>query len=264
MSGLGMRSAAWAAGDDGGRVLTVIVALRNDAGGLRESLESIVANGPEAARRVCVEIVDSNSRDAPVEVFEAFSDRLAMHFRTAHDRGIYHAWNRAVAATETPWLTFLGAGDTFVPDGLPALLDRFGAPPEFDIVTGLVELLYPSGRREVRGLPYKAEEFARWFSVAHSGACYRRELFDRFGNFDESYRVTGDYEFLTRVGPRARFAFIEKVLSMFPVDGVSSASLRPLQESYRVRERYRTVTSFENRRLFARAALSYYAAKWLK
>lgn len=244
-------------------VLTVIISLRNNSGGLRRSLESIEANGL-AAQRVCVRIVDSNSCDAPVEVVDDFAARLNVDFRSAHDHGIYHAWNLAVAATTTPWLTFLGSGDTLAPDALARLFGRFAQDTEFDIVTAKVRLVYPSGRREIRGLPYDAAQFARWFSITHSGACYNRRLFERFGNFDENYRVTGDYEFLTRVGHHARFAFLDAVLSDFPLDGVSSASLLPLKESFRVRQRYGTVTKFENVRLFVRAVVSFYAARWLK
>lgn len=244
-------------------LLTIVIALRNNASGLRRSLESIIANGP-AARRVCVHIVDSNSTDAPIEIADEFAGRLAIVFRSAHDHGIYHAWNKALRAVATPWLTFLGSGDTFAPDALEKLFHRFAEEPAFDIVTAKARLIYPSGRREVRGLPYVASQFARWFSISHSGACYDRRLFDRYGNFDETYRVTGDYDFLTRVGPHARFAFIDEVLSDFPLDGVSSTSLRPLKEAYRVRDRYRTVSRFENIRLFARAVVMFYAARWIK
>lgn len=245
------------------RSLTVIISLMNGRDALDRTLASLAVE-PLAAQRIVVRIVDGNSRDAPIEVVERYEDRLSVDFRSAHDRGIYHAWNRGVAASTTPWLTFLGAGDTFLPGQLTVLLDRLDQSVDVDVLVAKACFVYESGRREIWGRPYDAKAFARWFSIVHSGASYSRRVFDRFGNFDERFRVTGDYEFLTRIAPHVRFDFLDAVLTDFPIDGVSNASLLPLKEAYLVRKRHRTVGGVHNMLLRLRATASFYGARWLK
>jgi hypothetical protein len=41
-------------------------------------------------------------------------------------------------------------------------------------------------------------------NIAHPGMLVRRDLFDRFGPFDSSFRICGDYEWLLRLPPNLR------------------------------------------------------------
>lgn len=246
------------------KLLTVVTSLFNDRDGLESTLAAS-AELPEPRRRRLVHlIVDGNSRDAPIEVVERYSSQLTIDFRSASDRGIYHAWNRGVRATTTPFLTFLGAGDRFRAEAVPALLEDLEADEDWDILLAKARFLYPSGRIEVHGRPFDRESFGRYFSIVHPGAIYRRTVFSRYGNFAENFRITGDYDFLSRVAPFVRFEFRDRVLVDFPIDGISSASLKPLREAYSVRKRHRTVTPLRNRILYMQAVLAHLRSRWTK
>lgn len=243
-------------------ILTIVIALRNNRAGLERSLEQLCACEPSVRERLHVLIIDSNSTDAPVDVVQRLRSELSIDYRSGYDGGIYSAWNKAVAVTPTPFLTFLGSGDTFIPEKLAALIKFIEHDQDFDVLFARVKLLYANGRELVTGKPFDNNEFRRWFSVAHSGAVYRRTLFERYGNFDESYRITGDYEFLTRIRRYAKMNYLDEVLTEFPVDGVSSSSTKPLREAYKVRRTHRTVSPMYNRWLYLRALGAHYTARW--
>ena len=42
-------------------------------------------------------------------------------------------------------------------------------------------------------------KMARQMCIPHAATFHHRQLFDRFGHFDPSYRIAGDYDFLLRV-----------------------------------------------------------------
>ena len=246
---------------DDRRLITVVIALKNDAAGLRTTLASIT--GQAGAERMGVLVVDANSRDAPVEVVEEFTPALHIEFHAAFDRGIYNAWNKALEWVKTPWLTFFGAGDTFCDGAIAALVERVAGDPPVDVVSSKSRNIFSPTRHVIGGEPFDYERFKRHFSVNHSGLLYRRALFDRWGNFDERYRSSGDYEFLVRVGQRLRFSFLDMIVSDYIVGGISSSSTMPLRETYAVRRAHRLTGRIDNLRQLARAYAAFYKAKLL-
>lgn len=242
-------------------LITVVIALKNDADGLRKTLASMVEE--PGVERVCVLVVDGNSRDAPIEVVEEFRSRLAITFKASFDRGIYNAWNKALEWVETPWLTFFGAGDTFCPGAINALVNHVASAPPVDVVSSKSRNIFSTTRHVIGGEPFDYQKFTRRFSVNHSGLLYNRALFDRFGNFDESYRSSGDYEFLIRIGKRARFDFLDMIVSDYIVGGISSRSTMPLHETYAVRRSYRLTGRLGNLWQLAYGYAAFYKTKLL-
>lgn len=244
------------------RLLTIVIALRNNRSGLERSLKLLCDAAASVRERLHVVIVDSNSSDAPIEVVRHYCSDLSIDFHPGYDSGIYQAWNKAIRVVPTPFLTFLGSGDTFVLEKLDLLMKVLESDTDFDLLFAKVKLKYTNGRELIAGKPFDGEEFGRWFSVAHSGAIYRTEVFRNYGNFDESYRITGDYEFLNRIKWFVKTSYLDEVLTEFPVDGVSSSSTRPLAEAYKVRRVHRTVSPLHNRWLYLRALGAYYVSRW--
>jgi hypothetical protein len=65
--------------------------------------------------------------------------------------------------------------------------------------------------------------FTQSMSLPHQGVLHRKELFARQGNFDESFRIAGDYELLLREVKSGEAAFIPNiVMTGMRQGGVSS------------------------------------------
>jgi glycosyltransferase len=62
----------------------------------------------------------------------------------------------------------------------------------------------------------------------HPTLYLRRELYERFGGFDLSYRIAADYDFMLRVFTRleGRAVYLPRVLVKMRVGGESNRSLR--------------------------------------
>lgn len=241
-------------------LITVVISLRNDAAGLEATLRSVV--GQDGVDALEVLIVDGNSFDAPVRIVDQFRDEVQIRFYPAFDRGIYSAWNKAVVLAKGDWLTFVGAGDTFTAEAIAALVDRAVSETEADVISSKSRNIYARGTELVAGSPFVYEEFVRKFTLNHSGLLYRRTIFDRYGNFDERYRSSGDYEFLLRIGRQVPFTYLDMVVSTFPVGGISSGSTLALSENYRIRQSHRLVGAFENVWLYLRAYLAFQLARF--
>ena len=246
----------------GQKLITIVISLKSNAAGLAVTLKTIADQ--RGRERLTVLIMDSNSSDFPIDVVERYNDKIDIDFVAAFDRGIYHSWNRALGHVRTPWITFFGSGDTFCPGAIGILVDYVESDPPTDIVSSKSRNMFKDGASNVRGRLFEYSEFSHFFSINHSGTLYRAILFGRYGNFDERYRSSGDYEFLLRVGKRARFGFIDAVISEYLVGGISSSSTLPLKETFAVRKRYKSVTPIENQMLYWRGVGSLYFGRFFR
>lgn len=243
-------------------VITVVISLKNNVGGLRATLDSMISQA--GCEHMAVLIMDANSSDFPIDAVNHYSGRIAIDFICAFDSGIYQSWNRALPHVATPWLTFFGSGDTFTAGAISRLIDHVAGDPAVDIISSRSRNIFENGKHAERGRPFDVAEFARIFSINHSGTLYRRTFFDAYGNFDERFRSSGDYEFLTRVGSRARFGYLDTLISEYLVGGISSSSTLPLKETYAIRKRYKSVGRLENLYLYWRGMLAMRFGKYLR
>ncbi|MEY3882719.1 MAG: hypothetical protein RIQ94_3515, partial [Pseudomonadota bacterium] len=58
------------------------------------------------------------------------------------------------------------------------------------------------------------ERFKQIMSIPHPGLMHRRSLFEQNGNFDESFRIGGDYELLLRELKTADAVFIPDIITV--------------------------------------------------
>jgi len=77
----------------------------------------------------------------------------------------------------------------------------------------------------------------------HQATFIRRSLFDRFGIYDETFKIAGDYEWFVRVlsDSSVTTRHISKYVSIFRDDGISqNKAFRMLRkrENHRVRWKY--------------------------
>lgn len=237
--------------------ITIIIALKNDREQLQRTLDSITAEPASVVSAVEILVVDSNSTDFPVEVIEAYKSDLNVRFDVGFDASIYAAWNKGVCLAEGDYITFYGAGDLVVPGTLKRLVDAASAN-EHDIISAKSLIVYQDGTQRESGVRYVYEEFKKKFTTNHAGLLYKKNLFQKFGNFNLNYNIAADYEFLLRIGPRVTTEFLDEVVSIYPYGGISSRSIRPLIEVYNIRKKLKVMGKSERVYLLIYGILAHY------
>jgi glycosyltransferase involved in cell wall biosynthesis len=181
-------------------LITVIVAVLNRAATVKRCLESIEAQDYPAKELI---VMDGGSTDGTLTLLEEYRSHMA-YFESASDRGIYHAWNKALKHACGEWVCFLGADDFFwSPHALTEMAPFLIEPAErgIRIVYGQVVKINQAGSvLRVEGKPW---EKIRWLMphgmpLPHPGLMHHQSLFQIHGVFDESFRIAGDYDLLLR------------------------------------------------------------------
>ena len=213
-----------------GRV-SVITAVYNAAPTLEECLLSV-------RRQSCPEVehivIDGGSTDGSVEILQRHSSLLA-YWVSEPDRGVFDAWNKGLSVATGEWIAFLGADDLLLPDALSQYLNVCrGTDAQY--VSSLVRFIRPGLPDTVRGRAWSWPAFQRKMTTAHVGSLHRFDLFDKYGKYDTSYKIAGDYEFLLRPGKSLHSVFLGEITAVMSAGGVSD-SFAALKEIHRAKVR---------------------------
>jgi glycosyltransferase involved in cell wall biosynthesis len=206
-------------------LITVIVAVFNGAKTLPQCIDSI-AQQTYINKEIIV--IDGGSKDGTVELLQANQTKIA-YWVTEPDNGIYSAWNKGLLQAKGEWICFIGADD-FILD--KQVIERMAIqlamiPSNINVAYGQIMLLNNLGENlYVIGEPWGKvkERFKQIMSIPHPGLMHRRSLFEQYGNFDESFRIGGDYELLLRELKTADALFIPDIITVGMRQGGLSSS----------------------------------------
>lgn len=188
-----------------------------DGGSTDGSLEIIEAYASDMARMaggsilmgsdgdfVAVDSQDSTLANGaqPHEVTQpAASTQSSIKWISEKDKGIYDAQNKGIAMAQGEYCYFLNAGDTFCNMHVlqHMLDDAYG-----DIVYGNeLEAEYTSQGQQIKGRVggVKNPMFLNLYQscMKHQASFIRRELFDRYGTYDDTMRMDADWDWFLRV-----------------------------------------------------------------
>lgn len=224
-------------------LISVITATFNAARFLPDTIRSIRAQSYPNVEWI---IIDGGSTDTTVELLKTNEDIIDF-WLSEPDRGIYSAWNKGLAQAQGEWLCFLGADDYFWnAQVLAQVCEQLkGLPENVHVAYGQIMLVNADGNSiHAFGEPWEnvKERFKQAMSIPHQGTMHRRSLFEQHGQFDESFRIAGDYELLLRELKSADACFIPGIIiaAMRQGGGISSSpgnSLIVLRESRRAQKK---------------------------
>ena len=207
--------------------LSIITINYNNAAGLKKTLDSVAAQTYTDFEHI---IVDGASTDGSVDEIIAYSqspiaNRHKITWLSEPDTGIYNAMNKGVRLAQGEYTLMLNSGDYMVDEQVIEkvipLLDGT------DIIQGnIIE--------EIKGSKYRNRGYGisniDMFDIMkghflHQASFCRKDLFTRYGMFDESYRIAGDTKFFMNcLGiNNASFKYIDVDITNYDISGISAS-----------------------------------------
>ena len=214
-------------------IFSIVTVTLNPGGTFRETIESIYMQKLCEFEHI---IKDGYSTDGSVVI-----DPL-LHQRTrivvSHDSSIYDAMNQAIDLCIGDYIIFLNAGDAFVSDEYLnevalCIQERPGAAVYFSDVTVDGHPLPPHPMR----ISCKELYFA---PICHQACVIKRESFKKYGNYDCSYSIAADHEFLLRLITHGEyFVKVPRVIVNYASGGFSTKHVKKyVAELNKLRQKY--------------------------
>ena len=208
--------------------VSVITVVRNAAPHLAATLQSVSHQTETDVEHV---LVDGASTDDTLAVASQHGQHLA-RIVSEPDSGIYDAFNKGLKLVTGDVIAFLNAGDTYADHGVLSRVATQFASQDVDAVYGDVLIVDVANQsrvvRHYRSDIFRPERLAYGFMPAHPALFVKRNVFDRLGGFDTSFRQAGDFEFCVRafMVQRIRHAYMAESLVRMLNGGVSNRGLR--------------------------------------
>jgi len=200
---------------------SIIIAVFNGAKFLESTLQSVFNQTYPDYELI---VIDGGSRDGTLEVIKKYEENIS-YWVTESDQGIYDAWNKGIAKSRGRWIAFLGAGDEYHKDALLTYSQFISDAPHayFDYISSKVALTFRGAVLKIFGIKWRWSQFKSAMLVAHVGSIHHSSLYERFGVYDKSYKIVGDYEFLLRPRDQLRAGYINVVTANMSAGGLSDS-----------------------------------------
>ena len=210
-------------------ILTIITINYNNAAGLEKTMQSVLS---QSFRDFEYCVIDGGSDDNSTEVIKRFENGFGGRLRwiSEPDRGIYNAMNKGIGMASGTYLEFLNSGDCFVSNDVVQkmynALERSDYP---SIIYG--NMLKDMGNGVfLRDKCFAGQEvsFLGFYigTLNHSPAYIRKDLFDKYGKYDESLKIVSDWKWYLQaiILGEERPVYTDIDVTLFEMNGISETN----------------------------------------
>ncbi len=148
-------------------------------------------------------IIDGASNDKTLDIIKKYIHKIS-YFESHPDDGVYDAWNKAITHATGKWLYFLGADDYLIDSQALYRVEEGINKIEGNnsrVVYTMVQIHdIKSNAIWISNKPWNLlkKNFFQINCLHHQGVFHKKELFKLNGNFNATFKIAGDYEFLLR------------------------------------------------------------------
>lgn len=176
------------------------------------------------------------------EIEDYFSTNETATFRkifNERDNGIADAFNKGIKRTDGDAILLLNSGDCLYDKNVVKIvLEKFNEDKDLMWLHGKYRF-NRSGVWVTLGKPFEEKKLYRGMrSLSHQTMYVKKELYDRHGLYDSSYKIAMDFDFVARIR-KEKFLFLPEILATGIPDGISSSQYDlSLKEANRVVKKY--------------------------
>lgn len=221
--------------------LSIIIATFNSSKNISKCLSSIINQNFLDYEII---IKDNNSSDDTITIIKKiFNEKKINNYQVivSEDKSVYEAWNIALEKTSGDYIMFLGSDDFLKKDSLSYYYNYIIHNDSPSYVYCKADKINSNNLKiKTIGEQFYDYKFKKHMSVVHTGSLHKKKLFDKYGKFDLSFKIAGDYEFLLRFYKKEKFHFIDKILLNSLIGGLSEYSFTTQIEGFKAKHKHYT------------------------
>lgn len=212
-------------------VISIITATYNSAKTVRDTFKSVLLQNYTNYEYI---VIDGGSKDGTVDIIREYEPLFGgrMEWISEPDKGIYDAMNKGIRMASGEVVGLLNSDDFYTSDDVLATVAEKMSHTGIDAVYGDVHYVNASDLtkcvRYYSSKPFHRTWMRLGFMPAHPSFYCRRDVYEKYGTFDLTYKVAADFENLLRLifVNRIKTAYVPKDFVTMRTGGASSSGLQ--------------------------------------
>ena len=203
--------------------LSIVTINFNNADGLEKTIKSVVSQTFSDFEFI---LIEGASTDKSGEVIKNHADKFS-YWVSEKDKGIFNAHNKGIAKAKGEYCLFLNSGDCLVDEDV--LKRVFSKNETADIIYGDMITVDASGLKKHLKMPdHVGVKRMLTDTLWHPVSFIKKELFAKYGTYNEQYKIVSDYEFFVRmiISKKVSTKHIPMDIAIFDTSGISSDMLK--------------------------------------
>jgi GT2 family glycosyltransferase len=210
-------------------ILSIITINRNNAAGLEKTMNSVLSQSCSGFEYI---VVDGASTDNSVDIIQRFAVQFGDRLKwiSEPDKGIYNAMNKGIRMASGEYLEFLNSGDCLAAeDVVLKMLTALEKEESPSILYGNMLKDMPNGSI-LKDKCFAGQDitFLGFYTgtLNHSPAYIRRGLFEKYGLYDENYKIVSDWKWYLQAivlgGEQPVYTDLD--VTLFDMNGISETN----------------------------------------
>jgi len=205
--------------------LIIVTINRNNAAGLEKTLRSVASQTFKEFEYI---VIDGASTDGSVDVIKKYESQFAqLRWVSEPDAGIYNAMNKGIRMASGDYIQILNSADCLAaPDVTERMLAALEKADNPSILYGNMVKCFPDGRKIVDKC-FAGQEITMLGmftgTLNHDPAYIRRDLFEKYGYYDESLKIVSDWKWYLQaiILGSEKPQYVDIDVTLFDMTGIS-------------------------------------------
>lgn len=185
-------------------------------------------------------VFDGGSTDRTTDILKSYGDKISLF--QGKDKGIFDAMNQALAYASGEVIGIINSDDFYANTKVLSRVRKEFDQTNADSVYGDLHYVHRKNTSRIyrnwRSGAFDRSKFKYGWTIPHPTFFVKRKVYDQYGLFDDSFRISGDYELILRFlyKNKVSASYIPEVLVKMRTggnsDGGLSKRLASLKEDY--------------------------------
>ena len=225
--------------------LTLITATFNSASTIKTCLDSVVFQNYNDLEYL---IIDGKSSDDTLNIVKDYQQKYPyIKLISEKDYGIYDALNKGLKLTTGDVVGFVHSDDLLANNHIISDIVSKLQNEQLDGVYGDLQYVDKVDLNKLirlwKSCAFKLSLLKQGWMPAHPTLFLKKEVYEKHGLFDLTYKIAADYDFILRVfkDNSLKFGYLPKVFTKMRVGGASNRSIKNIIQ--KTKEDYRAISS---------------------
>ena len=210
--------------------ISIITATFNSGKFIESCIKSILKQN---YKKFEIIIIDGLSTDSTIKKIKTFLDKHNnIKFFSEKDLGIYHALNKGIEKANGDIIGFVHSDDLLYNKNVLSNIINVFKNSNIDGVYGDLQYVEKKNTNKVirywKSKDFKPNLINKGWTPPHPTLYLRKKVYEKHGLFDLNYKISSDYDFMTKIfmDNTFNFKYIPKVITKMRVGGISNKNIK--------------------------------------